>query len=102
VNRGDIWVAQVGRKHRPVLVLTRDEVIDVRTLITVAEITTSQRGIAVEVPIGSDEVDLDPESVVNCDGIHTIRQTMLTRRIGSVAPEVMTRICAAVSHAIGR
>jgi len=39
-------LAQVGRKKRPVLILTRSEVIDVRELVTVAEVTTSVRGLA--------------------------------------------------------
>jgi len=30
VRRGELWLAQVGRKRRPVLVLTRPEVLDVR------------------------------------------------------------------------
>ena len=51
VNRGEVWWAEIGRKRRPVLVLTRPEVIDVRELVTVAEITTTVRGLAVEVPL---------------------------------------------------
>ena len=51
MNRGEVWWAQVGRKRRPTLVLTRSEVIDVRDLLTVAEITTTVRGLAVEVPL---------------------------------------------------
>ena len=39
MRRGELWLAQVGRKRRPVLVLTRPEVIDVRELVTVAEVT---------------------------------------------------------------
>jgi hypothetical protein len=45
-RRGELWLAQVGRKKRPVLILTRSEVIDVRELVTVAEVTTSVRGLA--------------------------------------------------------
>ena len=43
MNRGEVWLAQVGRKRRPVLVLTRTEVLDVRSLVTIAEISTSAR-----------------------------------------------------------
>ena len=39
MRRGEVWLANVGRKRRPVLVLTRNEVIDVRELVTVAERT---------------------------------------------------------------
>jgi mRNA-degrading endonuclease toxin of MazEF toxin-antitoxin module len=99
VNRGEIWLAQVGRKRRPVLVLTRDEVLDVRALVTVAEITTSARGLAAEVPIGA-ESGLGEESVVNCDGLHTIPQTMLTRQVGAIDGPGLARVCAAIAYAL--
>jgi mRNA-degrading endonuclease toxin of MazEF toxin-antitoxin module len=101
VNRGEIWLAQVGRKRRPVLVLTRSQVLDVRVLVTVAEITTTVRGLAAEVPINLDAANLDRESVVNCDGLHTVAQATLTTRVGEVDDEVMGRVCAAMSHALG-
>jgi mRNA-degrading endonuclease toxin of MazEF toxin-antitoxin module len=100
VNRGEIWLAQVGRKRRPVLVLTRDEVLDVRALVTVAEVTTSVRGLAAEVSI-ENEIGLDEESVVNCDGLHTVPQTMLTERVGAVDGTELARVCAAINYALG-
>jgi mRNA interferase MazF len=99
VRRGEIWLAQVGKKRRPVLVLTRDEVLDVRTLVTVAEVTTSVRGLAVEVPLEGD-AGLDHESVVNCDGIHTIPQTMLTELVGTVDTEKLNEVCSAIVYAV--
>jgi mRNA-degrading endonuclease toxin of MazEF toxin-antitoxin module len=101
VIRGEVWLAQVGRKTRPVVVLTRTEVIDVRELVTVAEITTSGRGLAVEVALDHDEVGLRQPSVINCDGLHTIAQSMLTTRVGTVADDVMGEVCWAVNHALG-
>jgi mRNA interferase MazF len=101
VNRGEVWLAEVGRKRRPVLVLTRSEVIDVRSLVTVAEISTSARGLAAEVAIDDVAVGLDRASVINCDGLHTIRQTTLTRRVGSVDDATLARVCAAVTYALG-
>ena len=101
MTRGDVWLAQVGKKQRPVLVLTRSEVLDVRAMVTVAEITTSMRGLAVEVPIDHGDLGLDRESVVNCDGLHTIAQTSLTSLVGVVGDDVMHRVCAAVSYALG-
>ena len=59
VTRGEIWFAEVGRKRRPVLVMTRPEVIDVRALVTVAEITTSIRAIAAEVEFDHESAGLD-------------------------------------------
>jgi mRNA-degrading endonuclease toxin of MazEF toxin-antitoxin module len=101
VNRGEIWLAQVGRKHRPVVVLTRTEVLDVRSLVTVAEISTSARGLAAEVEIDHVAVGLDRESVVNTDGLHTIAQTTLTTRVGRLDDNTMSRICTAVAYALG-
>jgi mRNA-degrading endonuclease toxin of MazEF toxin-antitoxin module len=101
VNRGEVWLAEVGRKRRPVLVLTRTEVLDVRSLVTVAEIATSARGLAAEVELYDLEVGLDRESVINCDGLHTIAQSMLTTRVGEVRESTLRRVCSAVSYALG-
>jgi mRNA interferase MazF len=84
-----------------VLVLTRSEVIDVRELVTVAEVTTTVRGLAAEVAVGEDEVGLDRPSAINCDGIHTVAQSALTGPIGEVGDETMRRVCSAVSYALG-
>lgn len=99
--RGEVWLAELGRKRRPVLVLTRSEVIDVRALVTVAEITTSIRGLAAEVPIDHQAIGLDRESVVNCDGLHTVAQVSLTKLVGDVGEDTMSQVCAAVSYALG-
>lgn len=101
MNRGDVWLAEAGGKRRPVLVLTRSEVIDVRALVTVAEITTSQRGLAVEVGVDFDGAGVEPDSVVNCDGLHTVAQTTLTKHIGAVDEFTMEKVCGAVGHALG-
>jgi mRNA interferase MazF len=101
VTRGEIWYAEAGRKRRPVLVLTRAEVIDVRALVTVAEVTTSIRHIAAEVYFDHEEAGLDRPSVVNCDGLHTITKASLTSYAGSVSEDAMERICAAVTYALG-
>lgn len=101
MTRGEVWIAEAGRKRRPVLVLTRPDVIDVRRLVTVAEITTQIRGLAAEVPIVSEEIGLDQPSVVNCDGLHTIRQSTMTRRVGSLPADTMRQVCWAVTYALG-
>lgn len=101
MTRGDVWLAETGGKRRPVLVLTRTEVLDVRALVTVAEITTSARGLAVEVPVDHVAVGLDRPSVINSDGLHTIAQSTLTARIGAVDDATLARVCSAVHHALG-
>jgi mRNA-degrading endonuclease toxin of MazEF toxin-antitoxin module len=82
VTRGQIWFAGVGRKRRPVLVLTRFEVIDVRALVTVAEVTTSIRGIAAEVEFDPEEAGLDRPSVVKSETVRPGLTSMpRTRRL---------------------
>jgi mRNA interferase MazF len=100
VKRGEVWLADVGRKPRPVLVLTRDEVLDVRANVTVAEVTTRARGLGVEVPVGP-EAGIDGPSVVNCDGVHTVSQRRLIRRVGAVDEDVLADTCTAVAVALG-
>jgi mRNA-degrading endonuclease toxin of MazEF toxin-antitoxin module len=99
VTRGEVWLAQVGRKSRPVLVLTRPEVIDVRRMVT--EITTTIRGLAAEVELESDQAGIDRPSVVNCDGLHTVARSSLTRNIGAVDAATMGKVCWALGYALG-
>jgi mRNA interferase MazF len=101
VTRAEIWLARISRKTRPVVILTRPEVIDVRELVTVAEITTSVRGIAAEVALDPHYSGLDQPSAINCDGIHTITQASLTSRVGMVDDDTMAKVCWAVNYALG-
>ena len=100
MRRGEVWLAQVGGKLRPVVVVTRDEVLDVRVNVTVAEITTTARGLVVEVPVDPD-CGIEQTSVVNCDGLHTVSQRRLAKRLGSVDDETLEVICQGVAAALG-
>ena len=99
--RGEVWLAQVGRKRRPVLVLTRPEVIDVRHLVSVAEITTSIRGLAAEVHLDQEAAGLEQPSVINCDGLHTVTRSSLATFVGTVDADTMRKVCGTVSYALG-
>jgi len=77
VKQAEVRLAQVGGKLRPVVVVTRDEVLDVRANVTVAETASTVRGRVVEVPIDPDS-GTDQASVVTCDGLHTVSQRGLT------------------------
>jgi mRNA-degrading endonuclease toxin of MazEF toxin-antitoxin module len=84
-----------------VLVLTRTEVLDVRVLVTVVEITTAIRGIGAEAEFDHARVGLEKPSVINCDGLHTVTQASLTRKVGEVTDREMQRVCAAMNYALG-
>jgi mRNA interferase MazF len=99
--RGEIWLAEAGSKTRPVVILTRPEVIDVRQLVTVAEITTTVRGLAAEVGFDHEAAGLDHPSAINLDGIQTVRRSSLTQRIGELTGATMGEVCWAVGYALG-
>lgn len=101
MRRGELWLTEVGGKKRPVLLLTRSEVLDVRGLVTVAEVTTTIRGLAAEVDIDHVEAGLDRQSVINCDGLHTVAQASLTGPVGRVDEDALLRVCSAISYALG-
>jgi mRNA interferase MazF len=101
MDRGEIRLAKVGSKSRPVVLLTRPEVIEVRELVTVAEVTTTIRGLAVEIGIDPDTTGINRPSVVNCDGLHTVPRARLTRRVGSLDETTLEEVCWAVGYALG-
>ena len=101
MDRGEIWLARVGSKSRPVVVLTRPEVIDVRELVTVAEVTSTIRGLAVEIDLEPDITGIDRPSVVNCDGLHTVPRARLTERVGSLDEATLQDVCWAIGYALG-
>lgn len=66
---------------RPVLVLTRATVRPHMTVVTVAPITTTVRGLSTEVPVGVAN-GLRTASVVSCDNVTTIPRDALGDQVG--------------------
>lgn len=102
VNRGEIWLYTFKRpdKRRPVLVLTRQEVIRLLGTVMVAPITSTIRGAPSEVPVGIDE-GLKQDSVVNLDHVQTVDRSRLRRFVGTLDREKMTAVCRALAIATG-
>jgi mRNA interferase MazF len=69
--------------RRPYVIITRDRVIPYLRTITVAEITTTVRGLPTEVTLGG-EAGVSEGSVVNCDNVFTIAKGHLATRRGSL------------------
>ena len=78
MKRGEVYWADLplGYGRRPVVVLTRSTVADVRTRVTVAPVTRRARKIRSEVPIGRAE-GLTRLSVVNVDNVLTVPKELL-------------------------
>lgn len=85
-------------KARPVVVLTRELVIPERTQLTVAPVTSTVRGLSVEIPLGQAN-GIGHPSVVNCDNIVTIPKTALGERIGYLLPGQEAALTAAIHAA---
>jgi len=86
-------------KERPVLILTRPEMIRVLNTVTVAALTRTIRGVASEVVVG-DECGLKERSAINLHHLFTIPQAGLRRFVGSISEPTMRAVRHALLHAL--
>jgi mRNA interferase MazF len=87
-------------KRRPVLVLTRQDVIGLLHTVMVAPITSAIRGAPSEILVGTAE-GLKHDSAANLDHVQTVEQNRLTRRVGHLGPARMREVCRALAVAVG-
>lgn len=98
-RRGEIWLADLD-KRRPVVVLTRDPLGRYLHSVIVGPVTSTVRGLSIEVEVGpADGVAV--ESVVNLDNLQLVDRSRFSRRVGRARPETMLLICTAATTAIG-
>ena len=102
VNRGEIWTCafKAPDKRRPVLVLTRQEVIGLLHTVMVAPITSTIYGAPSEVRVGIGE-GLKHESAVNLDHVQTVEQSRLVGRVGHLGAAKLREVCHALAVATG-
>ncbi len=102
VNRGEIWQYRFKRpdKRRPVLILSRQEVIPLLHTVMVAPITSTRRGAPSEVPVGVSE-GLRHDSAVNLDHVQTVERARLVSFVGSLDAGRMRQVCRALAVATG-
>lgn len=102
INRGEIWLYSFRPpdKRRPVLVLSRQQVIPLLHTVMVAPITSTIRGAPSEVALGVAE-GLKHDSAVNLDHVQTVEQARLERRLGSLSADKMQAVCRALAVAAG-
>jgi mRNA interferase MazF len=87
-------------KRRPVVILSRQEVIGLLHTVMVAPVTSTIYGAPSEVLVGVAE-GLKHDSAVNLDHVQTVEQGRLTRRLGSLNPTKMREVCRALAVATG-
>jgi mRNA interferase MazF len=94
-RRGELWMADLGfvAKVRPVLILTVDYQNDERAVVTCVLRTTSVRGTQYEVPHSSRSMQ---EGAFDAQGIASIPDVKLERRLGVVDAATLTKVEDAV------
>jgi mRNA interferase MazF len=102
VARGEIWLYtfKPPDKRRPVLVLSRQDVIPLLSTVIVAPITSTIYGAPSEVVVGVEE-GLKAESAINLDHVLTVDQARLRQFVGSLPPRKMAEVCRALATATG-
>jgi mRNA interferase MazF len=86
-------------KKRPVLILTRDSVLDYLGEITVAPITNTVRNIPSEVFI-SKAAGMPRDCAVNCDHLQTVSKGKIGAVITSLPPAKMVDVGRAIRFAL--
>ncbi len=102
VARGEIWMFSFPspNKRRPVLVLTREDMIGRLETVTVAPITSTIRGVPSEVVLGTD-VGLKVPSAANLHHLATVPRAGLRSFVGAVPALAMDQVRAALMFALG-
>ncbi len=86
-------------KKRPVLILTRDSVLEYLGEVTVAPITSTVRDIPSEVFL-SETDGMSRNCAVNCDHLQTVSKKKLGSLITSLPPAKMSNVGRAIRFAL--
>jgi len=93
-RQGEVWWAQAADKRRPVLVVTRSEIIERLDGIVIAPVTRTVRAIPTEIPLGEDE-GLAVPCAASFDNLQRVRRGALKARIGDLGSR-RAEICGAL------
>lgn len=96
VAQAELWLMETpNEKRRPVLVISRDEVIPVVNNVVVAPVTSTIRSIPTCIPVGADQ-GIDHDSVATFDNLAAVPKSVLTTRLGSLGADGRLQICRAL------
>lgn len=96
VAQAELWLMETpNRKRRPVLVVSRDEVIPVVNNVVVAPVTSTIRDIPTCIPVGAEQ-GIDHDSVATFDSLAVVPKAVLTTRLGQLGTRGRRRICQAL------
>jgi mRNA interferase MazF len=96
VAQAEIWLMETpNQKRRPVLIVSRDEVIPVLNNVVVAPVTSTLRDIPTCIRVGPDE-GIDHDSVATFDNLAAVPKSVLTTRLGQLGSAGSRQICDAL------
>src|SRR5574337_40159 len=101
MKRGEIrWYRfKTPDKKRPVLILTRDSMLQYLGEVTVAPLTSTIRDIPSEVLLTKSD-GMPTECAINCDHIQTVSRGKIGSVIVVLSPEKLQEVRAAVMFAL--
>ena len=101
MQQGEIrWYKfQAPDKKRPVLILTRDSILDYLGEMTVAPVTSTIRDIPSEVFLSTED-GVKKDCVVNLDHIQTVSKKKIGARLTSLSRNKMKSVCQAIRFAL--
>ena len=102
MKRGEIrWYKFLrSDKKRPVLILTRDSILEYLGEVTIAPITSTIRNIPSEVVLSKHDGMLR-DCAVNCGHIQTIAKSKIGTLISALQPAKMNEVRKAIAFALG-
>jgi mRNA interferase MazF len=100
-KQGELWWAELPEPagRRPVLILTRNSIVDLLANVTVAPLTRTMRGIASEVVLEPSQ-GVPSRCAVSLDNLLTIPKSCLTGRIADLDSATMNAVCEAIHFAL--
>jgi len=103
MKQGDVyWYGfRAPDKRRPVLILTRNSAISYLNNVTVAQITTTIRGVPSEVALTPGDDGTVERCVVNTYNLQTVPKEQLRDLITELSPERMREVRTAIEFALG-
>lgn len=101
MRRGEIrWYKfKAPDKKRPVLILTRDSILEYLGEVTVAPITTTIRDIPSEVFLSKHD-DMPEDCAINFDHIQTVSKAKIGSLITTLPPEKLKQVRKAILFAL--
>lgn len=101
MKRGEVWFAATPGGDRPVLVLTRDPVVDRIGSVVVAATTRTVRGLVSGLELDPDVDGVPTTCVVSFDDPRTLPRDVYRCRVTQLSPGRTREACTVLAAATG-